>query len=724
MPAKGCFAEPLAKLDAILAQFGGTSAAPPPGGAKSKAPAATPAPSAAGTEGRSTQLAAQITAVGDEIRAMKKAKATKEEVMAKVETLKGLKAEFLAATGAAYVPPAQPKSDGGGKKKKKKKGDGGGAAPEPEPEDPAVAARLAAKFATIRSIGEECVTEDDLRLLLKKKPDSFRLYDGFEPSGRMHIAQGVFKAINVNKCTSAGGTFCFWVADWFALMNDKMGGDLDKIKDVGQYFVEVWKAAGMDMSSGKVEFRWASDDITKNAGTYWPQMLDIARRFTLARIMKCCTIMGRAEGNLTAAQILYPIMQCTDIFFLRADICQLGVDQRKVNMLAREYCTAAGIKLKPVILSHHMLYGLKAGQAKMSKSDPDSAIFMEDTKADIARKLSKAYCPKAPPATGAVADCEMRLVIDDLQNPCLDYVEHIILSRPGAVFAVPGGASYSDFASVRAAFLEGKLSEEDLKAGLVEAVDALVAPVRNHFRDDEKASALFARVQVRHSRGAGATAAAATAATATHQPTSPSPLIGVIRLTAAARLPRPWTHAGVQGAGKGGRRRRSCEKASPSAGPLPGSDERAPGLRAAAALARGLPRGSADGARPRPHCAGRQQGAHPPLRFRCFGRGGGGGPHTPPPPFFTNTPVTEANPHQPPPQKNPPPPPPPQVVSPAATAGGERLIEGGSTAGGAGGRRACDRGRERVRHLQGRRRAPMGRGEPGVSILEEAVHFD
>ena len=31
-------------------------------------------------------------------------------------------------------------------------------------------------------------------------------------------------------------------------------------------------------------------------------------------------------------------------------------------MLAREYCDAAGIKLKPIILSHHMLYGLKAGQ--------------------------------------------------------------------------------------------------------------------------------------------------------------------------------------------------------------------------------------------------------------------------------------------------------------------------------------------------------------------------
>merc|ERR1719410_1841124 len=112
--------------------------------------------------------------------------------------------------------------------------------------------------------------------------------------------------------------------------------------------------------------------------------------------MKCCQIMGRNEFDLTAAQILYPIMQCTDIFALSADICQLGVDQRKVNMLARDYCDASGRKAKPIILSHHMLYGLKAGQAKMSKSDPDSAVFMEDTPEDVRRKVMNAYCPTKP----------------------------------------------------------------------------------------------------------------------------------------------------------------------------------------------------------------------------------------------------------------------------------------------------------------------------------------
>ena len=260
--------------------------------------------------------------------------------------------------------------------------------------------QLQSDYDRVLTVGEECVSAAELKSLLLARGrgsgnvQGFNFYDGFEPSGRMHIAQGVFKAMNVNKCTQPEGmnaTFIFWVADWFALMNDKMGGDLDKIKTVGKYLIEVWKAAGMNLEH--VVFKWCSEEITKNADQYWPKMLDIARRFNITRIKKCCQIMGRLEGSLTSAQVLYPLMQCTDVFFLKADICQLGVDQRKVNMLAREYCEAAKIKNKPIILSHHMLYGLKAGQEKMSKSDPDSAVFMEDSAEDVERKIMNAYCP-------------------------------------------------------------------------------------------------------------------------------------------------------------------------------------------------------------------------------------------------------------------------------------------------------------------------------------------
>lgn len=80
-------------------------------------------------------------------------------------------------------------------------------------------------------------------------------------------------------------------------------------------------------------------------------------------------------------------------------------------MLAREYCDSSKRKLKPIIISHPMLPGLKEGQEKMSKSDPDSAIFMEDSAEDVRLKIKKAFCPP--------------LIVEG--NPCLGYVKHIIL---------------------------------------------------------------------------------------------------------------------------------------------------------------------------------------------------------------------------------------------------------------------------------------------------------
>lgn len=169
------------------------------------------------------------------------------------------------------------------------------------------------------SVGEDITTPEELSALLARK-SLFNCYDGFEPSGRMHIAQGIMKAINVNKLTKCGGVFTFWIADWFALLNNKMGGDLEKIKVVGRYFVEVWKAAGMDLSN--VRFLWCSEEINKRSDEYWLRVMDISRTNNITRIKKCGTIMGRGEGDsLPSAQILYPCMQCADIFFLKADVC-------------------------------------------------------------------------------------------------------------------------------------------------------------------------------------------------------------------------------------------------------------------------------------------------------------------------------------------------------------------------------------------------------------------
>src|SRR3990167_483434 len=80
-----------------------------------------------------------------------------------------------------------------------------------------------------RSPIEEVITQEDLRKLLETKYRPWA-YDGFEPSGLLHLASGVMRAMKVQDILDAKVGFIMWVADWFGWINNKMGGDLDNIK--------------------------------------------------------------------------------------------------------------------------------------------------------------------------------------------------------------------------------------------------------------------------------------------------------------------------------------------------------------------------------------------------------------------------------------------------------------------------------------------------------------
>ncbi|GJX95552.1 anaphase-promoting complex subunit 7 [Tanacetum coccineum] len=123
-------------------------------------------------------------------------------------------------------------------------------------------------------------------------------------------------------------------------------------------------------SSGRDKAKKFYESALRLEPGYLGAALALAELHKVGITKRCCQIMGHnAKDDLTAAQILYPLMQCADVFFLKADICQLGMDQRKVNVLAREYCDAIKRKDKPIILSHHMLPNLLHGEEKMSKAD-------------------------------------------------------------------------------------------------------------------------------------------------------------------------------------------------------------------------------------------------------------------------------------------------------------------------------------------------------------------
>ena len=357
------------------------------------------------------------------------------------------------------------------------------------------------RLSLIKQVGEEIVGEDELKALLESG-EQLIAYDGFEPSGQIHIAQGLLRAININKMTTAGIKFRMWVADWHAMANNKMGGDLEKIKTVGKYFIEVWKASGLDMS--KVEILWASE-MAKNPD-YWKLVVQVGRTNVLKRFIRTAEMMGREESldKLTAANIIYSCMQIADIFMLKAKITQLGMDQRKVNMLAREIGPQLGF-WKPVVVSHHMLMGLQKVKSqkskvkneenaeekikqvialKMSKSLPDNAIFMTDTSEDVKRKITKAYCPE-----GEVKE-----------NPVLEYYRYILFEKfPQIILERPakygGAVILNSYQNLERLYGEKKIHPLDIKQTAVVLLDKLLQPVREHFTKNSAAKELLAKVK-------------------------------------------------------------------------------------------------------------------------------------------------------------------------------------------------------------------------------------
>ena len=349
------------------------------------------------------------------------------------------------------------------------------------------------KIKVVKGIAQEIVTEEELMNLFDTNQHPLA-YDGFEPSGIAPLHFGVYLTKNIKKLLDIGVRFNLYIADYFALINKKMGGDMEKIRNVGKYFIEVWKAAGVDMD--KVSIIWAKDLM--DDFSYWDRFIQVGRSVSLDRSKRAITIMGRKEGEtIESAQIFYPIMQVTDVFQMDIDICQLGIDQRKANILAREVAQKNGWKV-PVAVHHPYILGLKGapkdiktmtdveGMAyKMSKSDPKSSILVHDSEKLIMEKVASAYCPEKIIDGNPMFDYLEKFIVDDKTLP-------ITIERPEKF----GGAIESkDYAELVKYYKEGKIHPVDIKNYVGSEINSLVKPIRKHFEDNAEAKRLYEEVK-------------------------------------------------------------------------------------------------------------------------------------------------------------------------------------------------------------------------------------
>ncbi|MDI6904515.1 MAG: tyrosine--tRNA ligase [Candidatus Bathyarchaeia archaeon] len=333
---------------------------------------------------------------------------------------------------------------------------------------------------------EEVLTIKDLKNLLETEQHPIA-YNGWEPSGLVHLGTGVICAYKMKDFAEAGIHFKAYLSTWHAWLNNKLGGNLQLIKKAADLFKYSWIALGVPKD--KVEFIY-SDELYDDIN-YWTKTITIAKNLTIARTRRTLEIAGRKETEAHyVSDFLYTPMQVADIFHMKVKICQLGMDQRKANVVARELGEKLGF-WKPICVHHHLLQGLEKptiwpipkgkekealSSAKMSKSKPETCVFLYDSPEEIKQKITKAFCP------------EKTIKF----NPILDICKHIIfrerktltIERP-AKFG--GTVEFQNYQELETTYRHGNLHPQDLKNAVAEELTKILEPVRTYFKNNRQA---------------------------------------------------------------------------------------------------------------------------------------------------------------------------------------------------------------------------------------------
>jgi tyrosyl-tRNA synthetase len=326
---------------------------------------------------------------------------------------------------------------------------------------------------------EEVVTREELTELFKTN-SSPNHYIGLEISGFLHLGSLISTGFKINDFVKAGVNCKIFLADWHTLINDKLGGDWNTISKVSKYYQDAFKLVCPD---AKIIL---GSKLYEEKTEYWSELVKFTKHMSIARTMRTLTIMGRSEDDnkIDVAKLLYPAMQAVDIHSLDVDIAHAGMDQRKIHMLVREIFPKMKWKV-PVSVHHKLLPGLSKPVdsdnsqvlGKMSKSDPNSGIFIHNTDNEIKKKISKSWCEEQ--------NVESNPVLEIAKNVIFHEFNEMNFERPEKY---GGNVSYSNYNELHADFAKNKLHPGDLKQTVGNYLVKIISPIREKLNLSEEIS--------------------------------------------------------------------------------------------------------------------------------------------------------------------------------------------------------------------------------------------
>lgn len=212
---------------------------------------------------------------------------------------------------------------------------------------------------------------------------------GIRPTSNLTIANYVGAIKPIVSFQEDGAVPYVFVADLHALTDNE-----PEILKFGDEILIDLLASGVDP---KKTIIYKQSSIANEIGFL---TLLLARHVSVAELLRLPTLKEKVKSekveNANALLMMYPVMMAADILIQRANIIPVGKDQESHIEITRRIAKSFNkevFDLFPEPKTHVMemvkILSLKE-LSKMSKSSPDSAIFMTDTEEIVEKKIKKA----------------------------------------------------------------------------------------------------------------------------------------------------------------------------------------------------------------------------------------------------------------------------------------------------------------------------------------------
>jgi len=218
-----------------------------------------------------------------------------------------------------------------------------------------------------------------------------RLISGIQPTGRLHIGNYLGALKNFVELQNSGKYECyFFIADLHSLTEEF--DPKEKSKQTTELTAD-YLAAGLDAKKSVIFLQSA---IPAHSELAWI-LSSITSMGELRRMTQFKEKSEAQRENENAGLFTYPALMAADIILYDAKFVPVGHDQLQhlelTRTLARKFNAKFGktfVEPQPLLTETPRVMSLLHPERKMSKSQPEGCLFLDDSPEEIKSKIKRA----------------------------------------------------------------------------------------------------------------------------------------------------------------------------------------------------------------------------------------------------------------------------------------------------------------------------------------------